>query len=175
MPLPYLHLIIPLIPLYMGLTSRLHGSSIKTPKVLDGALYALPYALLVLLTNNLSTGYLYALFTLIWVVIWKNKGHADGFRKYQRDISIFTPISIWISSFVKADRNSYTYDFIFWCVKGFFISIIPAILIGSVWVGVLGTLAYGVSYWVGYTFGKSWATEIGEFLGGVIAGVGLII
>jgi hypothetical protein len=159
----------------MGLASRLHGSSIKTPKILDGILYALPYALFVLISFPLASGYIYATLSLIWVVIWKNKGHADGFQNYVRDSSILSDIAIALTKPFKVDRNSKTYDFVFWSVKGFFICALPALLLQNFMMLLFGTFAYAIAYWFGYRFMKSWATETGEFLGGVIAGLGFLI
>ncbi len=137
-----------LIPLYMGLVSRWHGSEIRTPKSLEAFFYMLPVGWL--LHEALVNPWLIAL-AIILGIVFKNTGHADGFQDYERDQPL-TPIAVFIALFFKVERESKAYDFIFWTIKGALMMLLPAILLGSFWVFLFSALGYSIAYYLGFNW-----------------------
>lgn len=170
-----------LIPPYLAICSRWHGSAIPTPKVLEATFYAAPYVAV--------SGYYMAQNGLEWVeygalaaclvatIAAKNTGHADGFKDYVRD----NPLSK-IVSLLPLDRNSQAYDAVFFGLKGLLIASFTAFIAAYHGAYVLAAslalssaIGYPMAYWLGYALApRKRQTMTGELLGGFIAGLGFL-
>ena len=149
-----------LAPLYLGIVSRICGSRIK---YLGLFLYPVPYVLLM-------DGIYAALAVFAWVFVWKLTGHADGFMDYERD-NFLSPV-VKLFGF---DREGKAYDAAFWATKGSLITLLPSILIGNYWILIASAIGYPLAYWIGFNkVNIKYSTTVGEFLGGVIAGLGFL-
>ena len=148
-----------LIPLLLGLISRLCGSKWKYVGLV---LYPVPYILYI-------PSIPLALLTFAWVFIWKLTGHADAFQDYERDN--------FLSEYVKLfgfERTSKLYDAAFWCTKGALIALLPAVLTGNYYLLLASAIGYPLAYRIGFSY-TSRPTVYGEFLAGLFAGLGFLL
>jgi len=173
-----------LTPLYLSAVSRWHGSAIPTPKLLEGAMYAAPYAVL--------SGYHMAhngasMLTIVTITVAclaattaaKNTGHADGFKDYVRDNAISKYV-VFLSGLFGIKRDSQAYDALFFGVKGFLIAAFTAIIAAyfaeykqAAALLLSGAIGYPLAYWIGFNFmPKKKQTMTGELLSGFFAGFG---
>lgn len=176
-----------LIPLYLALASRWHGSHYKAPKQLKNLAWALPFAVVTwLVTHNWVT---FAI-VLVTCMIGKTLGHGAGIDLGTSTKSRGTEKAEYLIVWLRGKISEYWYDVLFMCLVGLLAVAGCAVVIGTVnlQAGALiaiGGAAKGVAYMFGWTVysrgsGKGIhkeldeATEIGEFLTGLLAGLALI-
>lgn len=146
-----------LIPVYMALVGRVCGTRFKYSGLF---LYPVPYVLLV---NNI---YL-AILTFAWVFAWKNTGHADGFKDYQRDNFLSPLVGLF-----RLNRDSVAYDALFFSIKGGLIALLPSLLTGNIYIFVASLAGYPLAYYLSFKYSGN--SAIGEFGSGFISGLGFI-
>lgn len=128
----------------LAISCRLGGSKLKWSGLY---LYSLIYSFHVFSIH----GFILGLLSQVWVYAWKITGHADGFRDYERD-NFLSPLVVFITSPFGIDRNSKTYDSVFWVIKGCLIVLLPSILLGNIFILLTGTFGYAIAYYISYEY-----------------------
>ena len=155
-----------LIPIYIAITSRMCGSRLKWFGLF---LFIIPYCLAM-------PDLIYTIPVAIWCFAWKITGHADAFKDYVRNNTL-SKVVIPLTEAFGIERDSQTYDAVFWAVKGGLIALLPAIILGNIWFLILSIVGYPYAYYLGYNvLPKRYIedTAWGEFLAGFISGLGFL-
>jgi hypothetical protein len=173
-----------LVPVYLAATSRLHGSNSPTPKILEAALYAAPYAVLVYIVS----GNLYLLVAALCAVsAAKNIGTREGFRGYTSD-NWLSKVSSFLTEKLGKERNSEFGDAVYNGLKGSLITAFPAACLAfykpelAAAIFVAGAIGYPISYYVSYyirqalpdRYKPSSYTVIAEAMSGFLSGLGFL-
>lgn len=173
-----------LLPFWLAVESRLHGSADNLPKIANNALYALPYALY---ASVLGYAWYFALFVFVGTLCAKPIPHQGFMLNVNNPASL--PRSTWITRIVDlfvSNQKSWVWVSLGWAFKGFLIAFSFGIVatwhrdfILAICVVVFGTLSSALAYWIGWTklrnkYGIA-STEWGEILTGFFAGLGFLV
>lgn len=133
---------------YMAISSRLHGAGSFTGcRPISQVMLSAPYAYAVF---SQTGNWYYALITLALTYLGYTTGNADGFVDFVRNNPPISNIAIFIADRFGIDRNTRTYDSIFWSVKGLVIALPAAIFLpfntGYVLYLVLSVVSWPLAY-----------------------------
>ncbi len=174
------------LALWMGLLSRQAGGGYLIEKIghtfkwVPEALIGITYAYYVYhnidpVFNDLAPWSIYVFTALAsgWSYIWWQTGHGVFFTLGDRgnyDYNRTNTLSFVIDRFF--ERGTYTHGYAGMSLKGFLITLLPAILTLS-WLCALSGLLMAVSYAIGHAVdnkGRSHPTVWGEILSGITMG-----
>lgn len=175
------------IPLYLAIISRWHGSHYKVPKQLKNLGWALPFAIV---TWFVTYNWITSTTVLVTCMIGKTLGHGAGIdlgtSTKPRAIEKAEYLIVWL----RGKIPEYWYDVLFMSISGLLAVAGCALAIGCTnsfagFLIAMGGAAKGAAYMFGWSIypkgtGKGIheeldeATEIGEFLTGTFAGLGLL-
>lgn len=152
-----------ILAFYMAIANRIRGR--RHGKELGLTMLAAPFAYM---TYSIIQGVNWwgPALVFAWVWVWLRTGHADGFRGPYRD-NFLSPISKFIAKLFKISRTSYTYDAIFWTIKGIAVSAgLPLVIYNTPYIlpSTVLTISYLLvcilSFPLGYLLGYKIASKL---------------